>query len=241
MPEKGQADQSDIESLKRELLEKEAQVRELIRDTLDTQEAERERICLEVHDGVTQTLASVFQYLQILETTSLEASQARQLLLKASALVKQAIQESREVINSLQPATLRDLGLVATMRQEIRQIEQETRWKIDFKANAIRLPHDIETGLYRIIREAITNARKHADTKRLRIRITLVDNRVKVEVRDWGVGFDYNPRDMLGRRSTGLLSMRKRAELLQGTCDIQSTTGQGTMVSVEVPFGSLKE
>ena len=120
-------------------------------------------------------------------------------------------------------------------------MEQETRWEIDFKADAIRLPRDVETGLYRIIHEAITNSRKHAQTKRLRVSITSADNRVKVEVRDWGVGFDYNPRDMLGRRSTGLLSMRKRAELLQGTCDIQSTTGQGTMVSVEVPFGSLKE
>jgi len=231
----------EIESLQRELREKEAQVRELIRDTLDAQEAERERICLEVHDGVTQTLASVFQYLQTLESSVLEGAHARQLLIKASGLVKQAIQESREVINSLQPATLRDLGLVATLRQEMRQMEQETRWKIDFKADAVRLPQDIETGLYRIIREAITNARKHADTKRLRIRITSADEQVKVEVRDWGVGFNYNPQDVSRRQSTGLLSMRKRAELLQGACDIQSTTGQGTVVSVEIPFSSLKE
>jgi len=167
----------EIESLQRELRDKEAQVRQLIRDTLDAQEAERERICLEVHDGVTQTLASAFQYLQALESSVLEGPHARQLLIKASALVKQAIQESREVINSLQPATLRDLGLVATLRQEIRQMEQETRWKIDFKADAVRLPHDVETGLYRIIHEAIANARKHADTKRLRIKISSADVR----------------------------------------------------------------
>lgn len=246
MLEKRQANQAggktlEVESLQRELREKEAQVRELIRDTLDAQEAERERICLEVHDGVTQTLASAFQYLQTLESSVLEGSQARQLLIKASALVKQAIQESREVINSLQPATLRDLGLVATLRQEIRQIEQETRWEIDFKADSIRLPHDIETGLYRIIREAITNARKHAATNRLRIRLTSADAQMKVEVRDWGVGFDYNPRDISNRRGTGLLSMRKRAELLQGTCHIQSIPGQGTVVNVEIPFRGHKE
>ena len=231
----------EIESLQRELRSKEEQVRELIRGTLDAQEAERERICLEVHDGVTQTLASALQYLQTLETISLESTHARQLLLRASALVKQAIQESREVINSLQPATLRDVGLVATLREEIRRIEQETRWKIDFEADAIRLPQDIETGLYRIIHEAITNARKHADTKCLRIRITSVDNQVNVEVRDWGIGFDCNSGDIWGRQSTGLLSMRKRAELLQGTCDIQSTTGQGTVVRIRMPFSRLKE
>ena len=232
---------SEIVTLRRELSIKEEQVRNLIRDTLEAQEAERERICLEVHDGVTQTLASVFQYLQTLETGSLEGTHARQLLLRASALVKQAIQESREVINSLQPATLRDLGLVATLRQEIRQMEQETRWKIDFKADAIRLPQDVETGLYRIIHEAITNARKHADTKRLRVSIISRDEQVKVEVRDWGVGFDYNPQDVSRRQSTGLLSMRKRAELLQGNCVIESTPGQGTVVSVEIPLSSLKE
>jgi PAS domain S-box-containing protein len=219
----------------------EEQVRGLIRDTLNAQEAERERICLEVHDGVTQTLASAFQYLQTLESASLDGSNARQLLLRASALVRQAIQESREVINSLQPATLRDLGLVPTLRQEVRQLEQETRWKIDFKADTIRLPADIETGLYRIIREAITNARKHADTKRLRVSITTADDQVKVEVRDWGIGFNYNPLVTSSRRSTGLLSMRKRAEVMQGVCDIQSSPGQGTAVCVEIPLSSYME
>ena len=220
----------------------EEQMRSLIRDTLNAQEAERERICLDVHDGVTQTLASVFQYLQAMETALPEGShQARQLLLRASALVRQAIQESREVINSLQPATLRDVGLVPTLRQEMRQLEQETRWEVDFKADAIRLPVDIETGLYRIIHEAITNARKHADTKRLRVRINTADNRVKVEVRDWGIGFNYNPREASSRRGTGLFSMRKRAELMQGVCDIQSSPGQGTSVRVEIPLSSYRE
>ena len=233
-------ERSRIEFLKRELRNKEAQVRELIRDTLDAQEAERERICLEVHDGVTQTLASAFQYLQTLESSELEGDNARQLLIRVSSLVKQAIQESREVINSLQPATLRDLGLVATLRQEIRQMEKETRWKIDFKADAVRFSYHVEIGLYRIVHEAISNARKYANTKHLRIRITSLADQVRVEVRDWGIGFNYNPEDVSRRQSTGLLSMRKRAELLQGICDIQSTAGQGTVVSVEIPFGSQK-
>jgi len=232
---------SEIATLRRELSIKEEQVRNLIRDTLDAQEAERERICLEVHDGVTQTLASAFQHLQALESTSLEVAHARQLLLRASTLVKQAIQESREIINSLQPASLRDLGLVTTLRHEMQQLEREMRWKIDFKADAIRLPQDVETGLYRIIHEAITNARKHAETKRLRVSITSRDEQVKVEVRDWGIGFDYNPQGVSRRQSTGLLSMRRRAELLQGICDIQSTIGQGTVVSVKIPFSGHRE
>jgi len=224
-----------------EIKQAEEQMRGLIRDTLNAQEAERERICLEVHDGVAQTLASAFQYLQTLESASLDVSNAKQLLLRASALVRQAIQESREVINSLQPATLRDLGLVATLRQEMRQLEQEMRWRVDFKADVSRLPNDIETGLYRIIREAITNVRKHAETKRLGIRITSTNDQVKVEVRDWGIGFNYDPQAIGRRKGTGLISMRKRAELLQGTCDIESTPGQGTTVRVEISSSSYRE
>ncbi|MCL4459077.1 MAG: GAF domain-containing sensor histidine kinase [Chloroflexi bacterium] len=228
------------------LLHKEEQVRDLIRDTLSAQEAERERICLEVHDGVAQTLVSIFQCLQILEASVPEGSPARQLLSGAITLVKQAIRESREIINSLQPAILESIGLVATLRQEMRQLAQETGLVVDFRADPIRFPTDIEMGLYRIIHEAVTNIRKHASADRLRVTITCAGDQVKVEVRDWGIGFDYNPQDTSRRRGTGLLSMRKRAELLQGVCDIQSTPGEGTAVRVEVPLsgermGKLRE
>lgn len=226
----------EIAALRDELYQKEERVRHLIKSTLDTQEAERERICLEVHDGVTQTLASAFQYLQTLESTVPEGTPGRQLVLRASALVRQAMQESREVINSLQPATLKDLGLVATLRQEMRQLEAESKWKVDFKADSIRLPQDMETGLYRIVSEAITNVRKHAGTDRLRVRLEKKGDHISVEIRDWGAGFDPKAWSIVyGRKSTGLLSMRKRAELLQGNCTIESSPGQGTAVIVEIP------
>lgn len=255
MPQKGQANQADketlesnliglrseVEALQREVRCKEKQMRNLIKNTLDEQEAERERISLEVHDGVTQTLASVFQHLQSLESTELKGAHAKQMLLQARALVKQAIQESRGVTNSLQPATLKDLGLVTTLRYEVEQLEGETGWKIDFKADAMRLPQNVETGLYRIIHEAINNARKHAQTKRLRVRMTSSVDLIRVEVRDWGAGFSYSCGEMSRGRGTGLLSMRRRAELLQGTCNIESTPGHGTVVSVEIPFSGRRE
>ena len=113
--------------------------------------------------------------------------------------------------------------------------------KIDFKADAIRLPKDIETGLYRINHEAVFNARKHADTKRLRVKINSEDERVKVEVRDWGKGFDQAYLDRARRRGTGLFSIRKRAELMQGACEIQSEPGQGTTVRVEIPVSAAEK
>jgi PAS domain S-box-containing protein len=216
------------------------EVRALIRETIDAQETERERICLEVHDGVAQTLVAAFQYLQALEATLPDDMKGSPLLAKATVQVKQAIQESREIINSLQPATLSDLGLVSTLRHELKRLGQETGLKIDFKADAIRLSKDIETGLYRIIHEAIANARKHADTRRLRVKINSEDGGVRVEVRDWGKGFDQVHLDRARRRGTGLFSIRKRAELLKGTCEIQSKPGEGTTVCVDIPFVDAK-
>lgn len=231
----------EIEALRQQLRDREKQVQELIGAVLEVGELEKERICFEIHDGVAQALASALRYLDTLKSAVVMDSPARELLLKARLQVKQAIQEAREVTNTLQPAILRDVGLVATLRQEMQQIAQETGWQIDFKADDLKLSQDVKVGLYRIIHEAITNARKHAHTKRVRLSIRAADNQVRVEVRDWGVGFNYSPGKESRRWGTGLLSIQRRAELLQGTCDIKSVPDQGTVVSVEIPFASRQE
>jgi signal transduction histidine kinase len=224
--------------LRRELQEKEEHVRNMVKATIDAQEAERERVCMEVHDGVSQTLASAFQYLQAFENTPpSQMPQAKHLVTRAVALVRQAIQEAREVTNSLTPATLNGLGLVATLRQELRQLEAETGCKVEFKADWLRLPKDTEAALYRIVHEAITNIRKHAKSERIRIELSRMGNHLQVLVKDWGVGFDAKLWEQAAtRQGTGLFSMRKRAELLAGTCEVDSKPGQGTEVKVEVPI-----
>jgi len=226
----------EVRDLRQRLSYKKEQVQYLIKSTLEAQEVERECIGLDIHDGVTQTLTGAFLYLQTLQAVLPEDNHIRQLFLKTYGLVKQAIQELREVINGLQPATLKEFGLAATLGQEIRELEQELGWKIDFEADVPRLHGDIEIGLYRIIHEAITNVKKHANTQRLRIRLNSADDKVKAEVRDWGVGFICNSPDVIGRHNSGLLSMHKRAELLQGTCEIRSIPGLGTAVLAEIPI-----
>jgi len=223
--------------LRRKLREEEEQISSLMKTTLDAQEAERERICLEVHDGVAQTLASAFQYLQAFNNTpDTQISQARHLISKASSLVKQAIQEAREVISSLQPATLSRLGLVATLRQEMPDLSIETGWKIDFAADSFRLAKDTKIALYRIIHEALTNARKYASTKRVSVELRQSGKEIVAEVRDWGVGFELKPSWLwASQRGTGLLSIQRRADLVGGTCYIESSPGQGTIVTVKVP------
>ncbi len=224
--------------LEQELQEREKDVIRLVKASVDAQEAERERVCLEVHDGVAQTLVSAFQYLQALENTPLyQMPEAKQRITRATGLVRQAIQEARDVINSLTPATLRDLGLVATLRQELRQFQKETGCKVELEASWPRLAKDTEVTLYRIVHEAITNVRKHAGSRRMRIELTREADRLVAQVSDWGVGFNLKQHDLAATdHGIGLFSMRKRAELLGGACDIRSAPGKGTAVRIEVPI-----
>lgn len=224
--------------LRQEVQEKEKRVGDLLRATVDAQEAEREHICLELHDSVSQTLASAFYYLQALEVTpGVQLPQAEGLLLKALALVKQAIQEARALINSMTPATLAEVGLVSTLHRELGQLAKDTGWRVEFRAGQMRLPDSVEIALYRIIHEALANIRKHSQSQRVYIELTQEGNQLKALVKDWGIGF---APDLLGQgvasRGTGLRSMRRRAELLGGTLAIRSSPGWGTEVRLDIPL-----
>ena len=221
------------EKKNRELVE---QLHRLVESTITAQESERERICLEVHDGVAQTVAAAFQYLQGMESNLPANSPDADLIGKAKAQMKHAIQESREIVNSLQPAALKDLGLIPTLSQEIHRIEADNGWKINFDASAQRYPPAIEIGLYRIIHEALTNIKKHTRTRGVDISIQNDGQYINVLIKDHGKGFDKDSPDIARKKGIGLISMRKRAELLQGTLDIESIRGKGTSVMIKIPF-----
>src|SRR3989304_4760362 len=102
------------------------------------QEQERERIALELHDGVAQTLTSALRYLQTLEAMApQELAESRRTVGRTRYLVRHALQEVREVIYSLHPAALSRLGLVATLRQELGRLREETGWQVDFAAGGM--------------------------------------------------------------------------------------------------------
>lgn len=223
--------------LKRNLVDLEQHVSFLLKRTIEAQEEERERICLEVHDGIAQSLAPAFHYLQTLSNNSKLSDDLRQLVFKASRLVRDANREAREVIASLRPAGLDTVGLVATLRCEIDELQAEAGLRITFDADEARYPKAVETTLYRIIREAINNIIKHARATQGKVQVKHEANRVVAEVQDNGVGFI--PYALERRQHTpgvGLLSMRKRAELLQGSFQVMSKPGEGTRVRVEIPL-----
>ncbi len=223
--------------LRQELREREEQVSFLLKATIDAQEDERERICLDLHDGVSQTLAAAFHYLQTLDSWPELPDALRTNVGKAGMLVRHAIHESREVLSSLRPAALDTLGLVATLQYELDGLQAQMGWQIDFDADQVRFPKAVETALYRIVHEALTNVTKHARATRVSVRVKQQVGHIVAEVRDDGAGFDPRSLDrQLTRNGVGLLSMRKRAELLHGSFRVVSSPCQGTLVRVEVPL-----
>ncbi len=218
-------------------------MKEIVRNanniSLEIQEGERERIILEVHDGIAQTLASAFQHLQTVDNMGgFREEDSRQFFVRALGLIRQAIQETRGVINSITPATLDTLGLVTTVRQELKQLEKETECRVKFQvATWTNLPRHMEFTIYRIIHEAVNNVRKHAQSPKLEVELRQEPERLVIRVEDWGIGFVPDKEEPSpANRSMGLLSMRRRAEFLGGTLKVNASLGKGTEIMVDIPW-----
>jgi len=208
--------------------------------TIEIQEAER--IILEIHDGPAQTLTSAFQCLQTVDQIArpyfIQRPELDRLFSRVVGLVRQAIMETREIINGAVPAALEAHGLVAVVRQELMRFGEETDCRVEFYSSAWPTLHgQAELAIYRIINEAVNNVRKHAKSPRIEIEMNQKGKRLLVRVKDWGIGF---PPDKLesspSGNSLGLLSMRRRTELLGGTFSISTALGKGTEITVDIPW-----
>jgi len=208
--------------------------------TIEIQEAER--IILEIHDGPAQTLTSAFQHLQTVDQIArpyfVQRPELDRLFSRAVGLVRQAARETREIINGNIPAALEAHGLVAVVRQELKRLEEETGCRAGLYSGAWPTLHgQAELAIYRIIHEAANNVRKYAQSPRLEVEMNQKGKRLLVRVKDWGIGF---PPDRLKSfspdGSLGLLSMRRRTELLGGTFNISTAPGKGTEITVNIPW-----
>ena len=231
-------------TLRRKLQETKELLRNANNISIEIQERERERIILEVHDGIAQTLASAFQHLQTVDSMGgFGEEHSRQFFVRALGLIRQAIQETRGVINSITPATLDTLGLMTTLRQELKQFKRETGCQVNLRqATWPNLPRHTEFTIYRIIHEAVNNVRKHAKSPKLEVELSQEQKRLVIRVKDWGIGFIADEQESSSsKRCMGLLSMRRRAEFLGGTFKVNSSLGTGTEILVEIPWLTEEE
>lgn len=234
--------ESRVEERTAELAERERQLQVLLGKVLTAQDEERTRVAHELHDGPTQVAVATHQLLQSFADSHPPGSIVREGELdRALRLAQQTVVESRRVIQSLRPTSLDDLRLSAAISLLVDELRDEG-WTAAFEEEGLemeRLPDHVETTLFRVAQEALTNAKRHAETKRVYVSLARRERSVHLEVRDFGRGFDLEGvRSGGGRRGerVGLSGMRERLALHGGGLAVHSKPGHGTTVVAELPL-----
>jgi signal transduction histidine kinase len=219
--------------------------RSLVSGLIAAQEEERRAVAYDLHDGLTQYVMASHAHLEAFKRAQQTGNQERaeRELNQGLAYLKEAVVESRRLVNGLRLLALDDLGLAGALEQLVSEEKERAGWQdAEFIHNVAdrRFDKALETAVYRIAQEALTNARKHADSNRARL--TLLERKEKhaktssltLEVRDWGRGFiPENKIGEVGR--VGLQGIIERANLLGAENEIRSEPGAGAIVRAVFP------
>ncbi|TAK07116.1 MAG: GAF domain-containing protein [Candidatus Manganitrophaceae bacterium] len=215
------------------------ELRQLSLKVLSTQEEERRRISRELHDAMGQGLLALKLHLEILaEQIPPEMTGQREEIAEAHAIAAQTIEEIRRLVADLRPLKLDDLGLVPTLRGLVKDFSRKFKIQTHLKRVKLyrRLPPDMETMIYRIVQEALTNVAKHARATDVSIWLERIEAQVRVRVIDNGVGFDATTLARRRARRFGLVGIQERVDLMGGSFQILSGRGRGTELRVELPL-----
>lgn len=207
----------------------------LSRRLVDAQETERRHIARELHDEAGQSLISLRFGLRLLQRELDEGASVQARVTDLMAGTDAVIDGLHRLASDLRPASLDHLGLAAALRQYARSAGSRFGLSVRFKARGFsdeRLPSPVETALYRVVQEAMTNVARHARASRVDILAEQRGDRVTVMIEDDGVGFD--PDRIQSGDHVGLLGLKERAEALGGSLSIESAPGAGTTIVVEV-------
>lgn len=202
----------------------------------ETLEEEAKRIAHALHDEAGQLLAAVF--LEVDKVAADAQPEMHERLQVIRRLLEQAREEVRRLSHELRPTLLDDVGLVPALEYLAQGISERTGTPIVIEGYRDgRLPANIETALYRIIREALNNVVKHAKASRVRVCVQKEAAMVRCSVRDDGAGFDVSSvLQQKGERGFGLVGIRERLDALSGNLEINSAPGWGTEVLVTIPI-----
>ena len=208
--------------------------KDALRRVVSGQELERQRLARELHDETGQALTSILLGLKGLEEANND-EEKRNALLALRELVVSTLHDVRRLAVELRPKALDDFGLVVALERLAQTFTEQT--DIDVQVEAAlgenRPSEEVETALYRIVQEALTNVVKHANANTVSVVLTRKDDRVAVVIEDNGRGFDPSTNEDEG---LGLLGMRERIALVQGRLSVESSEDHGTTIAVEVPL-----
>ncbi|RME90662.1 MAG: sensor histidine kinase [Anaerolineae bacterium] len=245
--EKLQSDQAHLQRYKA-LLEK---VRDQVKDggmaqsggglasvemIVNAQEAERQRLSRQMHDGPAQALSNFILQTEIaMRLMDVDPEQARDELDNLRVAAMSTFQKIRNFIFELRPMMLDDLGLIPTIRKYVEAFKEQTGLDVNATISGTerRLEPYLEVMIFRALQELLGNAARHSQATVVKVHVDMGDSMVKVSVDDNGKGFD--PEIVQQGRSLGLKLIRERAEMLGGTFEIDSVSGKGTRVTFTVP------
>jgi two-component system sensor histidine kinase UhpB len=206
---------------------------------INAQEQERKRIARELHDETSQVLTSLLISLAILEE-SVTTQETRDRIADTRKLAHQTLRAIRNLSIDLRPSALDDLGLLPALRWYVKEYQQKCAIEVDFSAPGFkdRLSPEMETALYRIVQEALTNTARHANAKKVVITMREDEGTVYATITDNGCGFDFDAlrKSSDQERGLGLAGMNERVLLLDGSLTVHSSPGHGTTIEVRIPL-----
>lgn len=210
---------------------------------IEAQEEERKRVSREIRDGPAQMLANVMMRSELIERIFRDrgAEDGFQEIKNLRQNVRNALYEVRRIIYDLRPMALDDLGLIPTLRKYLYTTEEYNgKVKIHFQCigetEDQRLAPQFEVALFRLAQEAVSNALKHSESEEITVKVEITKDFVILMIKDNGKGFDLKEAKEKKNKSFGLLGMKERVDLLEGTMTIDSKIGLGTFIMIKVPL-----
>ncbi len=216
---------------------------ELLRQIVSAQEGERQRIARELHDGTGQILTALSLGLAAASASvQRDPALAARQLNELKTMSTQVIKELHDLVMGLRPSILDDLGLVPALRGQVQKFEERTRIVTRFEVNGRirRIQPEIETTIFRIAQESLTNVVKHADARHVTVQLTYDETTIQLMVQDDGSGFDQDTALQADSAYRwGLLGMQERVSLAGGDWKIDSQPGAGTTIQVSIPITEI--
>jgi two-component system, NarL family, sensor kinase len=216
-------------------------LRALTHRVVQVQEAERERVALELHDKITQLLCAILVRCQTLaDNLPARDRPSKAEAIKLRKMLGHAAEEVERISRNLRPSILDELGLIAVLRDTSREFAERTGLSVKLVGVQLtaRLPADTELALYRIFQETLYNVEKHARARCVTVCLRQQGDFVQLTIKDDGIGFnpDHRPARRKGQGDLGLLSMRERAMHVGGAFKVKSVRHAGTEIEVRIPL-----
>lgn len=223
-----------------ELAQGERRLRRLSRAVWQIQEDEQRRVARELHDGVGQLLVALKSRLELLARGAAAVEGEGVALTECARMAGEALEQTRELSRLLRPTVLDDLGLVPALEWLARTLGERSGLEVELDTAALdgRLDPQLETLIFRVVQEGLTNVFKHSGSGKATVTLGADGASLRLSIRDAGRGFDAERYlgDRHEGRALGLRSIQDRVALFAGRVRIESAPGRGTALEVEIPL-----